>query len=73
VAYNTIAGEVFGGKPNVVFNDVYNAVNLVCGRNFSTCALQHHNDVHPSGPGRQFLAVELAATVAPILGDAWRK
>ena len=38
-----------------------------CGAGFETCTLQHIHDVHPSGPGKQFLALELAATIAPFL------
>ena len=65
--YNQIAADLLGGKPDVVINDVYNAVLGVCGAKFETCTLQHQHDVHPSGPGKQFLALELAATIAPYL------
>lgn len=67
VDYNAIALEVLGGKPDVIVNDVYSAVIEVCGLGFETCSLQHEHDVHPSGPGKQFLAIELAATIAPFL------
>lgn len=52
----------------MVVADVYSAVLEVCGTDFQTCSLQHEHDVHPSGPGKQFLALEVAATVAPLLG-----
>lgn len=69
--YNQIAADVLGGKPDVVVNDVFAAVNTACGVNFTTCSLQHEGDVHPSGPGRQFLAIELVAVAAPLLGPKW--
>ena len=40
----------------------------VCGDGFVACPLQHEHDVHPSGPRKQFLALEIAATVASLLG-----
>ena len=67
VQRNQIALDVLGKKNDVVINDVWSAVSDVCGVNFTTCSLQHEGDVHPSGPGKQFLAIELAATVAPLL------
>ena len=73
VQYNAIAADVFGSKPDAVINDVYAAVNGVCGANFTTCSLQHEGDVHPSGPGKQFLAIETAAVIAPLLGPRWRR
>jgi hypothetical protein len=60
--------QAIGSEPNVVVADVYSAVLKVCGVGFQTCSLQHEHDVHPSGPGKQFLALEIAATVAPLLG-----
>lgn len=66
--YNSIAAKLLGSKPNVVIADTYSAVLGVCGKGFTTCPLQHQGDVHPSGPGKQFLALEIAATVAPLLG-----
>jgi hypothetical protein len=68
--YNAIAADVLLGKPDVLANDVYTAVMGVCGEGFETCSLQHEYDVHPSGPGKQFLAIELATTIAPFLGKA---
>jgi hypothetical protein len=66
--YNELALGLLGSKPNVVVNDVYMAVVSVCGEGFTTCSLQHEHDVHPSGPGKEFLALETAATIAPLLG-----
>jgi hypothetical protein len=68
--YNSIAADVLLNKPDVLANDVYAAVLKVCGEGFETCSLQHEYDVHPSGPGKQFLAIEMATTIAPFLGNA---
>ena len=55
---------------DVAVVDAYAAVMRVCGEGFQTCSLQHEHDVHPSGPGKMFLALEVAAAVAPLLGPA---
>eukprot|EP00039_Didymoeca_costata_P007220 m.97503 g.97503 ORF g.97503 m.97503 type:complete len:496 (+) comp13597_c0_seq2:101-1588(+) len=65
--YNNIALATLGSKPDLVINDLYSEVNHVCGLNFTTCSLQHPGDVHPSGPGREFLAIKTAATILPLL------
>ena len=66
-AYNAAVLKLLGSKSDVVVADVYSAVKGVCGEHFQTCSLQHEHDVHPSGPGKQFLAIEVAATIAPLL------
>jgi hypothetical protein len=66
--YNALALKLLSQKPNVVVNDVYGAVIGICGAGFATCSLQHEHDVHPSGPGKEFLAIETASTIAALLG-----
>ena len=68
--HNQLALQALQPKPNVVVVDAYAAVMRVCGEGFQTCSLQHEHDVHPSGPGKMFLALEVAAAVAPLLGPA---
>lgn len=71
--YNEAALEFFSSKSNVVVSDLNKAMNSVCGYGFTTCNLQRWMNVHPTTAGKQFLAVELAHTIAPLLAPKWRK
>ena len=71
--YNKLAADAFAGEPDVVVDDLYGAVNAVCGEGFHRCSLQRWGDVHPTQAGKQFLAVAVAHSIAPLLGPAWAK
>ena len=70
--YNALAAEAFAGQPDIVTDDLYAAVNAVCGAGFHRCTLQRWHDVHPTQAGKQFLAIAVAHSIAPLLGPAWR-
>jgi hypothetical protein len=71
VEYNAIALEVFQrvtvNTGAGVVNDLHEEVNSVCGVNFTSCALQDYNGVHPSIAGAAFLGIRTAMTIAPFL------
>lgn len=69
--YNAAALSLLSSKPDVVVSDLNAAVTAVCGKNYETCNLQRWHNVHFTSAGKQFCAVELAKTVAPLLAPRW--
>lgn len=69
--YNAAAVELLSAKADVVVADLHSAVTRVCGDTYDACNLQLYNNVHFTGAGKQFCAVEVAKTVAPLLGPKW--
>jgi hypothetical protein len=68
---NAIAAEAFATMDDVVVDDLFGGVNAVCGHGFEHCPLQRWGGVLPTQTGKQFLAISVAHTVAPLLGPAW--
>jgi len=71
--YNAAAFELMSAKANVVVCDLNKAVNSVCTKGYETCALQLYHNVHFTTAGKQFCAINVAHTVAPLLAPAWLK
>jgi len=69
--YNHLAAKLFADKPDVVVNDLNNAVKQVCGDGYLSCALQLPNNVHFTEAGKQYTAVAVASAIAPLLGSKW--
>ena len=69
--HNAAAITLLSTKPNVVVSDLGAAVTAVCGTNYSTCNLQRWRDTQFTSAGKQLCAVNLAHTVAPLIGPKW--
>jgi lysophospholipase L1-like esterase len=70
--YNAAALKLLGAKSDVVVADLNAAVNKVCGKGYEDCNLQRWHNVHFTTAGKQFCAVEVANTVAPLLAPKWK-
>ena len=59
----------------MVVCDLNAAVTAVCGKGYGKgeCNLQRYENVHFTDAGKQFCAIEVAHTVAPLLAPKWLK
>ena len=71
IEYNEIASTFFSSKANVTVCDLNAAVNAVCGPGYEDCNLQRWNNVHFTTAGKQFCAIELSETIAPLINNKW--
>ena len=73
--YNAAALALLGSKPDVEVCDLNAAVVEVCGKGYGKgeCPLQRFENVHFTDAGKQFCAIEVAHSVAPLLAPAWLK
>ena len=71
--YNAAALALLGAKPDVEVCDLNAAVTAVCGKGYGKggCKLQRYENVHFTDAGKQFCAIEVAHTVAPLLAPKW--
>jgi len=71
--YNAAALQLLGDKTDVQVCDLNAAVVAVCGKGYGKggCNLQRYENVHFTDAGKQFCAIEVAHTVAPLLAPKW--
>ena len=72
VDQDAAAKQLIASKPAVkAVADLNNVVNSMCGKGYTTCNLQRYHNVHFTTAGKQFCAVEVSYTVAPLLASKW--
>lgn len=72
--YNAAALALMGAKSDVVVCDLNAAVTKMCGKGYGSagqCHIQRHENVHFTDAGKEFCAIEVAHTVAPLLAPKW--